>query len=140
MAQEQTAYLYRSSIPERLALQAAVDALGFDLKIDESYAPWESQGFLPCRLLQIESGFEIYFDEAMKLLQDFPNLGASVAGRDSAITFRWGGDMRELACVLIVSAALAKGFRAIVHYHGDDMPYSVDQLIQDATAVLREIG
>jgi hypothetical protein len=47
MALEQTAYLQHEAVPERSALQAAIDALGFDLKIDDSYTPFKSRGFLP---------------------------------------------------------------------------------------------
>ena len=104
----QTAYVARESVPQREALQAAVDSLGFDCKVDSSYSPFNSTGFLPCVLNGKESGFEIYFEPAVKRLEDFPHLSEQVGRRDVAITFRWGGDMAECACVLIVSAALAK--------------------------------
>jgi len=48
--------------------------------------------------------------------------------------------MEELACVLIVSAALAKSFGAVVHYHDDDILSSADQLIEEAKWVLKEIS
>jgi hypothetical protein len=62
-----------------------------------------------------------------------------VGGRDVAITFRWGGDMSECACVLIVSAALAKTFGAIVHYHDDDMLSSGDELVEEARAAWQSL-
>jgi hypothetical protein len=116
MSLQQTAYVARSNVPDRAALQAAVDALGFDCKIDTFYVPFQCSGFLPCVLAGSESGFEIYFEAATDVLSDFPNLTGTVGSRNVAITFRWGGDMSECACVLIVSAALAKTFGAIVHY------------------------
>lgn len=139
MSQEQTAYLTRASVPERQALQAAVDALGFDCKIDGSYMPFKSSGFLPCVLNGSESGFEVYFDPAGDHLEDSPNLMGPVGNRDVAITFRWGGDMAECACVLIVSAALARSFGAVVHYLDDDMLYSAEQCVEEARAAMQLI-
>ena len=139
MSLEQTAYVERAIVPERAALQAAVDALDFDCKLDASYQPFHSRGFLPCVLNGKNSGFEIYFDPAAEVLKHFPNLSETVAKRDAAITFRWGGDMAECACVLIVSAALAKTFGAIVHYQDDDILYSAEQLIEDARAALESL-
>ena len=139
MSLQQTAYVARAHVPDRAALQAAVDALGFDCKIDTFYVPFQCSGFLPCVLAGSESGFEIYFEAAADVLPDFPNLAGTVGSRDVAISFRWGGDMSECACVLIVSAALAKSFGAIVHYQDDDMLYSGDQLVQEASSALQAI-
>jgi hypothetical protein len=139
MSLQQTAYVNRANVPDRAALQAAVDALGFDCKIDTYYVPFQCSGFLPCVLAGSESGFEIYFETAADVLRDFPNLAGTVGNRDVAITFRWGGDMSECACVLIVSAALAKAFGAIVHYQDDDMLYSDAQLVAEARSALQAI-
>ena len=46
----------------------------------------------------------------------------------------------ECACVLIVSAALAQSFGAIVHYQDDDLLYSAEQLVKDARGVLQDGG
>ncbi len=139
MSLQQTAYIVRASVPQRDTLQAAVDSLGFDCRIDASYAPFSSSGFFPCVLAGRDSGFEIYFESADDVLGSFPHLVDTVGNRDIAITFRWGGDMAECACVLIVSAALAKSFGAIVHYQDDDMLYSAEQLIIEANTVLQSL-
>ena len=136
MSLEQTAYVERGSVPDRVALQAVIDSTGFDCKLDGSYKPFESQGFLPCILNGQSSGFEIYFEPAAAVLEQFPDLAQMIGSREAAITFRWGGDMAECACVLIVSAALAKAFGAIVHYQEDDMVYSAEQLVQEARSAL----
>ena len=139
MSLQQTAYVARPNVPDRAALQAAVDALGFDLKIDAFYVPFQCSGFLPCVLAGRESGFEIYFEPAADVLSDFPHLAGTVGSRECSVTFRWGGDLSECACVLIVSAALARSFGAIVHYQDDDMLYSGDQLVQEAHAALQSL-
>ena len=139
MSLHQTAYLARESVPHLDALQAAVDSLGFDCKIDASYAPFSSSGFLPCVLAGRDAGFEIYFESAAELLADFPHMAESVGNRDVAITFRWGGDLAECACVLIVSAALAKSFGAIIHYQDDNLLFSAEQLASDARTVIASL-
>ena len=139
MSLQQTAYVARADVPNRETLQAAVDSLGFDCKIDAFYAPYQCSGFLPCVLTGRESGFEIYFESENEVMADFPSLVESVGKRDVAITFRWGGDMAECACVLIVSAALAKSCGAIVHYQDDDILYSGEQLIEEARAALQSL-
>jgi hypothetical protein len=135
----QTAYLDRRLVPERDALQAAIDALGFDCKLDAFYVPFKAKGFLPCTLNGDSSGFEIYFEPSTEVLAQFPHLVPTVRSRDAAVTFRWGGDMAECACVLIVSAALAESFSAVVHYHDDDLLFSADELVQEARAALESI-
>lgn len=135
----QTAYIDRGNVPDRRALQAAIDSLGFDCKVDEFYLPFQCSGFLPCVLAGRDSGFEIYFESAGEVLSSFPDLAKSVGNRDVAITFRWGGDLAECACVLIVSAALATTFGAVVHYQDDDMLYSGKQLVEEANSALAGI-
>lgn len=139
MAMEQTAYLEHDAVPERAALQAAVDALGFDLKIGESYVPFKSSGFLPCILRGKLSGFEIYFDKVAETLAVYPHLASAVGSRDTAIGFRWGGRFEELVCVLMISAVLARTFGAVVHYHDDDILYSADQLVEELQSALKLI-
>src|SRR6516162_8759687 len=136
MSLQQTAFVAGAKLPDRAALQSAVDALGFDCKIDAVYVPSQCSGFLPCVLAGRASGFEVYFESAAEVLLDFPRLAECVGNRDVAITFRWGGDMAECACVLIVSAALATSFDALVHYQDDDLVYTADQLVEQANQAL----
>jgi hypothetical protein len=139
MSLEQTAYIARASVPERDALQAAIDSLGFDCKLDTSYAPFHSSGCLPCLLNGQESGVEIDFYSTSVLLKSFPHLAGAVGSRDVAITFCWGGNFSECACALIISAALAKYFGAIVHYQENNTLSSADQLIEAVRTVLKHV-
>jgi hypothetical protein len=132
----QTAFVAKSRVPDRAKLEEAVRALGFDLSIDEFYQPFNCSGFLPCVLKGKKSGFEIYFGSPKEAFQNFPHLKEEAGTRDCAITFRWGGDMTECACVLIVSAALATSFDALVHYQDDDLVYTADQLVEQANQAL----
>jgi len=132
MSLSQTVLIEKSRVPDRDTLQHAVRALGFDLVIDGFYKPFDCSGFLPCVLEGRKSGFEIYFGPTEETFQSFPALRELAAGRDHTITFRWGGDMGECACVLIISAALAASFGGLVHYDPDELLYSSDKLIAEA--------
>lgn len=140
MSQEQTAFILRSNVPDRAPLEAAIREIGFDLTVDADYTPFESSGFLPCMFQGKRSGFEIYFESTSEIIEDYPRLMKSVGDRDCAIGFRWGGDLAECACVLIVCAALAHRFGAVVYYHDGDAVYQGAQLIPEARKVLQHMN
>jgi hypothetical protein len=137
MSLTQTAFLEKASVPDRAQLQGAITALGFDLTVDDFYRPFSCSGFLPCVLKGKKSGFEIYFESSSEADAGFPHLEKEIGQRDCAITFRWGGDMAECVCVLMVSAALAKNFSAVVHYPDDDILYSTDQLLSEVAGSMK---
>lgn len=136
MSLQQTAFLKKSVVPDKAKLERATRALGFELQIDEFYRPFQCSGFVPSELEGKKSGFEIYFEPSEEAIQSFPHLREEVGDRDCAITFRWGGEMAECACVLVVSAALARSFGAVVYYQNDDLLYSADQLVTEAKSAL----
>jgi hypothetical protein len=139
MSVTQSAFLQESRVPDRMKLEESIRALGFDLVVDDFYRPFECSGYLPCLLNGKKSGFEIYFGSTDEALTAFPHLKEEIGGRDCEITFRWGGDMAECACVIIVSAALAKDFGAVVYYDADDLLYSAQQLIEEAKSALKDV-
>jgi hypothetical protein len=132
------AFLERSRVPDRERLQAAVSDLGFDLFIHVTYRPFHSAGFLPCVLNGKRAGFEIGFDTAALALVNIPRLQGQIGDRDSAISLKWGEDMADCACALIIAAALAKRFDGIVHYKKDDLLCTADQLVEDAKAAVQQ--
>ena len=139
MSVTQSAFLEKSRVPDRPKLEGAIHALGFDLAIDEFYRPFECSGFLPCVLEGKTSGFESYFGPPDEAHEAFPHLVEEVGARDCQITFRLGGDMAECACMLIVCAALAQSFDAVVHYDADDIVFSAEQLVEDAKSTLKSV-
>jgi hypothetical protein len=136
----QTVYLIRNVMPDRAALQHAIDTLGFDLLLDASYSTDDINGFQPCRLLGEETGVEMYINPAQTAILGVPQVTSAVGSRDVAITFRWGGNLSECACAMIISAALATSFDAVVHYEDDDMFYSASAAVDEARAILEELA
>lgn len=139
MSLEQHAFLRRCSVPSREAWQTAILRLGFDMQLGPNLNPFEDSGFLPCKLAGNDSGFEIYYDPAAEVSIAYPGLKDKIAGRDYSISFRWGGDMIECACVLIASAALAKSFDAAVYCPGDNLFYGPEDLVREAQKAVAQV-
>lgn len=131
MPRSQTAFLNRKDVPTREALQKAIEGLKFKLTLDDSYVPFKTSGYLPCTLDGEDAGFDIRFQEVDVQAQS-PALQSQIGGRDTAIAFRWSGDVRELASAMIVCAALATSAGAIVHDPDGDVVYDPQQLIAKA--------
>ncbi len=138
MANEQFAFIERAKVPSASQWQAAIDAAGFDLKLDPSLEPFEHSGFLPCTLFGADSGVETYYDPASEVISDPDLLNELYGGRDFCIRFRWGGSFREAACAMILSYSLAKSCGAVVSYEGDAPYVSLEALRTDTEEILRE--
>lgn len=139
MAKPHTAFLRRSEVPARQALQEALQSLKFRLTVDEAYVPFECDGYIPATLDGEDAGFEIKFGDSAAQLADAPQLQAQLEGRDTAITLRGSGDPREEAAAMMITAALAQNSGALVRRKGDDTFRSADQLLKDARAVFEQL-
>lgn len=128
MANEQFAFLKKSEVPSRAAWQAAIEACGFDFQLDPELKPFEDSGFLPCKLMGSDAGFEISYEDLAALPRELRDLAQ---GRDYCISFRWGGSMAEGASAMIASYALAKSFDAIVSYEGEPPAETLDALLAE---------
>ena len=130
-----SAYLKREQVPDHSALQEAIKALKFPLVLDRDYAPFEA-GYVPCALDGEDAGFDLRFKEMPADLSATPRLQSALDGRDTLMSFKWGGDPREDAAASIVCAALAKDFGAVVQDGYGDVLLSVDGLLVRAKAAL----
>lgn len=136
MSLEMQVFLRKERVPAVSAWQAAVTTLGIALELDPQLNPLQDSGFSPSKINGNQSGFEIYSEPAAALLAEQPRLTKPVADRDWCISFRWGGDLKECACVLGASAALVKTCDAVAYYPDDDLIYSLDRLLDEAKSCL----
>jgi len=97
-----------SRLPDIGQWQNAVDALGFNLKLDPTLVVREHTGFVPCAFKGQSSGFEFDVSPASTVAQAYAEFKDQFSGRDTSANFRWGGDLNEMACSLIASVALAQ--------------------------------
>ena len=135
MANEQFAFLKSSGVPTRDQWQQAIDRAGFDLKLDPKLEPLKNVGFVPCKLNGAESGVEMYSDDSSEFMETF---GAIADDRDCCISFRWGGSMRECACAMIASFALASEFDAVVSYEGEAPYEKLADFRRDTDAIIKD--
>lgn len=138
MSNIQYAFIDRTRVPDRTALQASLDALGFDLQLPPDSTPFKDSGFLPLVLEGEEGpGFEMECHESADLLAQDERLRSVASNRTCCISMSWHGSMRDLACVMVVSYTLSKNFGAIVSYEGDP-PASEEDLLAGAQEALGE--
>jgi hypothetical protein len=138
MSNTQYAFIDKARVPDRAALQSSIDALGFDLKLHPEFSPFSNSGFLPFVLNGEEGpGFEIFYESTDDVVGGDKLFRALAEGRDHCISMSWRGDMKDLACVMIVSCALTKDFGAIVTYEGDD-PESLDDMLEATQEIIRD--
>jgi len=136
MSLEMHVFLEKRRVPDRGSWQAAVDSLALPLRLSPDLDPIHDTGFSPSEIKGLKSGFEIYSEPADAYLQDQAELAKVVGNRDWCISFRWGGDMNECACVLAASAGLVRLCDAVAYYADDNLTYDLNRLLEDFRACL----
>jgi hypothetical protein len=140
MSIEQYAFIKKSLVPSWNDWQKAINKLGLPIEIDPELKPNEDSGFLPCKLKNVKTGFEIDYGNSDKLLKLYPKIKNRVAPRDWCITLRWGSDMRECACALAASTALMADFDAVIYYPDGDLVFSLEELKTQMNETLKIVG
>jgi hypothetical protein len=134
MSLEMHVFLEKRKVPNRASGQAAVDSLALPLRLFSGLDPIHDTGFSPSEIKGLKSGFEIYSEPTRAHLQDQADLRKVVGNRDWCISFRWGGDLNECACVLAASAGLVRLCDAVAYYPDDDLTYDLNRLLEDFRA------
>ncbi len=134
MSNTQYAFLMKNKVPNRDALQASIDSLGFDLKLDPSFTPFTDSGFSPCVLNGAgDVGFEIFHQEA-RVLEGLEQIAGH---NDFCISMMWHSSMKDCAAAMIVSCALAKDFGAVITYEGET-PTPLERLLADTKDIIKD--
>ncbi len=136
MSLEMRVFLQKQRVPTKASWQAAVDSLGLPLRLSPDLDPIHDTGFSPSEIKGLKSGFEIYSAPADAHLQDQVELAKVVGNRDWCISFRWGSDMNECACVLAASAGLVRLCDGVAYYVDDNLTYDLKGLLEDFRACL----
>lgn len=111
MARQLHAHLNPASLPDRAALQQALDALKLSLKIDGPWSPEGPAGYLPFTVMGEDAGVYLALEHDQPPPQALAPDGSALTAR---LGLRWGGDAREQLTALAVAAALADSFGALV--------------------------
>ncbi len=138
MSNTQFAFLKKSRVPSGAALQASIDALGFDLKLDPVLNLLEDSGFSPCVFAGIpDVGFELFTEPAADVMSDSDEFRKVIGDSDISVSMVWRGSMKDCASVLIVSCALAKDFGAVISYEGEP-PEPFERLLEATHEAIAE--
>jgi hypothetical protein len=134
------AFLSKDRVPDRLRWQQSIVGTGLPLELDPELDVASNRGFSPCVLNGEQSGFEIHLDHSQEIPLA-PDVALAVGDRDRVITFRWGGDLKECACVLGAATALVKDFDAVGYFPNDDIIYvDFKTLLDEAHQCLDMVG
>lgn len=108
MSMELHVFLTKARLPDIAQLQATIDDLGFDLKLDPEVTVAAHMGFLPATLMGRESGFEFDVGPAADIADTYPDFAQQLAVFDRAANFRWCANLDEMTCALAAAAALTR--------------------------------
>ncbi len=137
MSNTQFIFIDKNHIPTKTQLQNSIDKLGYNFLLDPEFTPFEDEGFSPCTLNKESNvGFEIFYEPACDVINDDIQLKSIANGKNYCINLNWGGNMKDFACVMIVSSALAKYHQAIISYEGEGAE-STNKLIKDTKAIVK---
>ncbi len=103
-------------LPSIAAWQQAIDAEGFDLRLDPEVELAAASGFLPAMLRGRQSGFEIFHDDARELMETYADVPCikSFPAWNHVISFRWGSRAHEGVSVFMAATAYAKATGGVV--------------------------
>jgi hypothetical protein len=138
MSNTQYAFVRKSRIPSREALQQSIDSLGFDLKLPMALDLLNDSGFAPCVLYGIpDVGFELLCGPIAEVFDAADEVGGIVGENDTCIAMVWRGSMKDCAAVMIVSCALSRDFGAVVSLEGEP-PEPFESMVEGARGIVVE--
>jgi hypothetical protein len=109
MSVEVYVFLRSPDLPTRDTWQKAIDLARVPLTL-QPFDVLMHSGFVPVRLHDRDTGFEYYIGVA----REVPGVDISrLAGRDRCISFRVGGDMKELQAAMHAAAVLTERFGGV---------------------------
>jgi len=117
-------------LPSIAAWQQAIDAEGFDLKLDPEVELGTASGFLPAMLRGRQSGFESYHDDPRELMETYADVPyfKSCPAWKHVISFRWGSLAHEGVSVFMAAAAYAKATDGVVYDPQEGSVLTLDEV------------
>ena len=130
--------LQSSRLPDPSQWQAEIDRLGFDVKLDPDFTAATHSGYLPVMLNGSDSGFEFDVGPASEIAETYPDFVRLSDGQDCSANFSWGGDLDEMACAMVASAALARLCDGVWFDPQEGKCHDADGAIEAARAAIED--
>lgn len=134
--------LFHGPLPDRAALAQALKRLDFPVSIAEPTGSLERQkGFMPMRLNREKTGVEFDTFKGRKAVEETAgdDIDAVDPSFDRVASFRWGGDMNEMACGVCGAAALAGLVNGIVMDEYDSGLMPPDKAVAYAREAIADV-
>src|SRR5882762_2992902 len=129
MAVELYIFVTDSKVPTREQWMEAINELGFATILYPTLDLRTHTGFLPATYSGKETGFEFQLESASDVLANYTDIASRIGNRDKCASFRWGGDLNELAAAISSAAALAKVADGIYYYPNDGILYDAEEAV-----------
>jgi len=119
-------------LPSIAAWQEAIDAEGFDLKLDTEVQFETAKGFVPALLRGQQSGFECYHDDFRELKEAYGHVPYFKSCPDwkHVLSFRWGSLAHEGVSVFMAATAYAKATAGVVYEPEEGRALTLDEVRQ----------
>jgi hypothetical protein len=114
--------------------QAAIEAEGYPLQLDDKTPITALKGFLPAQLRAATTGFECGHWPADRFMREMSGVNFDHDWKH-VLTFRWGGDLNQVQAAWMAAAAYATATDGVVF---DEEEGKVRTAV-DARAVVQEI-
>lgn len=137
MSMTQMAFLRKAEIPTNRQLQETIQNMGYDFKILENLDKEINQDGLNCSINGHQTYFETYLANVDEIDESW--IQKDLTNEDSTISFIWGSDFAAGLCIGLISIALIDQSKALIYYMDDQMKYTREMLIEDASQFLKEL-
>lgn len=132
-------FLHDSRVPSADVWQQTIEHLSFPTILDKTLNLREDAGFSPTIYDGKPTGFEFYLEPSEDILATYSHIAEVVGDREKCATFRWGGDLLEMAAAITAAAALTKLTDGVYFYPGDDIVLGADEAVQATREDLKSL-
>jgi hypothetical protein len=139
MSVELYIFVADSKVPSREAWMQTIDELGFPTILDPMLDVRTHTGFLPATYAGKQTGFEFQVESAADIIETYATVRERIGDRDKCASFRWGGDLNEMAAAISSAAALAKAADGIYFYPDDEIFYDAAEAVAATRADLNSL-
>ena len=94
--------------------QRSIDSEGFALRLSTDASIEALRGYLPALLSEQKCGFECYHDDARDLMDAYGGTVEFARTWEYALSFRWGGNLREAAAAYMAALAYARATNGVI--------------------------
>jgi hypothetical protein len=133
-------FLNKADFPSVNTWQTAIRDAGFPVELSGAFDPLKDSGFVPCKLREIESGFDYFFSPINDAISAYPGMAETVCRYDSTAVFVWRGRLEECAVALAAAATLTASSTGVLYDPQEDRQYDGSNVLKYAREMFEQIS